>query len=157
MVAGAPGSLAVRFGGFSEVGHIRLPVICILIGVVAGLGFGCGSLVLDDAPAPDTTPQPQPFLGVAEDRTRRIEEDKPEIDSRLWGITTMTEVRPSDYATYLQLKTDGRVAKEETHDGFVFFAVEEMRHAPLPAAGGGAVSASITVTNRFKAPIPKDK
>jgi hypothetical protein len=136
---------------------MRLQVTLMLAGVVAGSELGCSSSAPDNAPASDAKPQPQPFLGVAEDRTRRIEEDNPEVDSRLRGITTMTEVRPSDYATYLQLKKDGRVAKEETRDGFVFFAVEDMRHAPLPAAGGGAGSAYITVTNRFKAPIPKDK
>ena len=136
---------------------MRLPVVLLLVGVVAGLGFGCSSSAPDNAPAPDTNPPPKPFLGIAEDRTRRIEEDNSDIDSRLRGIATMTEVRPSDYATYLQLKKDSRVAKEETRDGFVFFAVEETRHAPLPAAAGGAGSAYITVTNRFKAPVPKEK
>src|SRR5688500_7445665 len=110
---------------------MRLPVIFMLVGVVAGSGLGCGSRAPLESPASDTKPQPQPFLGVAEDRTRRIEEENPDIDSRLRGITTMTEVRPADYATYLQLKQDGKVVKEETRDGFVFFAVEEMRHAPL--------------------------
>ena len=136
---------------------MRRPVMLILVGVVAGLGLGCSSSVPNNSPPSDTSPPPEPFLGVAEDRTRRIEEDNPDIDSRLRGITIMTEVQPSDYATYVQLKKDGKVVKEETRDGFVFFAVNEMRHTPLPAAGGGAGSAYITVTNRFKAPVPKDK
>lgn len=137
---------------------MRLSIIIItLVGVVTGLGLGCSSSVPNNLPASDTKPQPQPFLGIADDRTRHIEEENPIIDSRLHGITTMTEVQSSDYATYLQLKKDGKVVQEETRDGFVFFAVEEQRHAPLPAAGGGAGGAYITVTSRFKAPVPKDK
>ncbi len=136
---------------------MRLPVIFTLVGVVAGLGLGCSSSAPNNLPASDTKPQPQPFLGIAEDRSRRIEEENPDIDSGLRGITIMTEVQSSDYVTYLRLKKDGKVVKEESRDGFIFFAVEELRHAPLPAASGGAGSAYITVTNRFKAPVPKDK
>lgn len=132
-------------------------IIITLVGVVAGLGLRHSSSVPNDLPASDTKPQPQPFLGIAEDRARKIEEENPDIDSRLRGITTLTKVQSSDYATYLQLKKDGRVVQEEARDGFVFFAVEERRDAPLPAAAGGAVSAWIIVTNRFKAPIPKDR
>jgi hypothetical protein len=100
---------------------------------------------------------PAPFLGVPEDRTRKFEDENPGVDSPLCGITTMTEVQPSDHVTYSRYKKGGRIANEEVRGGFVCFAVKEPRHVPLAGGGGAAGGAYITVINRFKAPLPKDK
>jgi hypothetical protein len=126
------------------------------IGCALFLGVGCSRGPDGEPPAPGPASEPPPFLGVAEDRARKFEDENPGIDSRLRGVTTMTAVEPADYATYLQLKKDGRIAKEETRGGFVYFAVNETRHAPLAGGGAGAASgASFTLVNRYKAPIPK--
>jgi hypothetical protein len=116
---------------------MRLPVVFTFVGVVAGLGLGCSSSAPDNLPASDTKPQPQPFLGIAEDRARRIEEENPDIDSRLRGITTMSEVQSSDYATYLRLKTDGTVVKDANESDYLmrvtpteFFSGELKRLKP---------------------------
>jgi hypothetical protein len=102
-------------------------------------------------------PTPEPFLGVPEDRARTIEDEHPGVDSRLRGITTMTEVQSSDYATYSRYKKDGQIANEEVRGGFVYFAVKEPRHVPLAGGGAAADGAYITVINRFKAPLARDK
>jgi hypothetical protein len=102
-------------------------------------------------------PTPGPFLGVPEDRARKFEDENPGLDSLLRGITTMTEVQSSDYATYSRYKKDCQIANEEIRGGFVYFAVKEARDVPLAGSGGAADGAYITVTNRFKAPLPKVK
>jgi hypothetical protein len=148
-------STAFRFAAIGWIVSMRLIATLILIGVVVAVGLECSSNAPQNLPASDKTPHS--FLGVAEDHTVRIEQENAEIDSRLHGITSMTEVQLAHYATYRQLKNEGRIVEEETRDGFVFFSIEENMHAPLPAAGGGAGSAYLPVTNRFKAPLPQDK
>lgn len=122
------------------------------IGWVLILGVGCSR-------GPDITkpaPEPLPFLGVPEDQTRKIEDENPNIDYRLRGVITMTDVQVADYATYSRLKKLGQLAQEETRGGVVYFAVNEGRHAPLSGGGAGAASgAFLTVVSRYKAPIPK--
>src|SRR5262245_48426717 len=128
--------------------------VLLLVGAVE-LGTSCAPRTGDSSPAPSAAQQPRPFLGVPEDSTRKIEDENPDIDPRLHGVTTMTAVQPADYATYLRHKEGGKVAKEESRDGLLFFATEESVHVSLPAAGEAAGGAYIKVTNRFKAPLPK--
>jgi hypothetical protein len=123
-----------------------------LVGWLLVLGGGCSRG--PDGTSPDL--DRPPFLGVPEDRTRQIEEENPDIDSRLRGATTMTEVRTADYATYLRLKKEGRLAREEVRGGDVYFAVNEGRHAPLPGGGAGAAGGAYsTLVSRYKAAIPQ--
>jgi hypothetical protein len=132
----------------------------VAIRVTAGLAAGLClvALVLDlFRNPPPARPMPGPFLGVPEDRARTFEDENPGVDSPLRGTTTMTEVQPSDYATYSRYKEDGRVVHEEVRGGFVYFAVKEPRHMPLAGGGGAASGASLTVIERFKAPLPKDE
>jgi hypothetical protein len=119
------------------------------------VGVGCTRGLEGEPPAPGPAPQPPPFLGVPEDRARKFEDEDPGVASPLRGVTTMTEVQPADYATYTQLKKDGRIAQEEARGGFIYFAVNEHRHLPLSGGGGAAGGAYLTVVNRYKAPIPK--
>ena len=96
------------------------------------------------------------FLGVPENESRTIDQDNPEIDGRLRGATTVTPVMATDYATYQKLKDDGEVVHEERHGRFVYFAVSDVRHAPLPRAGpDAAMGAYFEVTVRHKAELPE--
>jgi hypothetical protein len=125
-----------------------------ILGCALVLTAGCSRSPDVEASATGQVPAP-PFLGVPEDRTRKIEEENPGIDSRLRGLTTMTEVQTADHATYLRVKKEGRIAKEETRGGIVYFSVDELRNVPLANGGAGAASgAAVTVVSRYKAAIP---
>ncbi len=128
----------------------------VIIGCAILLTAGCSR---DPNAAPSAAAQvpAPPFLGVPEDRTRKIEDENPAIDSRLRGLTTMTEVQTADHATYSRIKKEGRIAKEETRGGFVYFSVDEFRTVPLANGGAGAAGGvAVTVVSRYKAAIPKD-
>lgn len=106
---------------------------------------------------PPTTHAPVPssrvadgFMGLPDDAERRIEDENPQIDSRLRGITVMTAVQPVDYAAYMEAKESRRIIKEERRGGFVYFATKEGRDARF--ANGGA--AWVFITERYKAPVP---
>jgi len=68
----------------------------------------------------------------------------------------VSAVREADYATYLELKRNGRTKDEERRGDFVYYAVEDNRDVrfanPSP---GGPISAWVTVTERYKARIPR--
>ena len=128
------------------------------VGCALALVVGCSRSPDGAAPVSTATPEPAPFLGVPEDRTRQIEDENPDIDPRLRGLTTMTEVRTVDDATYARLKKEGRIAQEVRRGAFVYFAVTELRTVPLASGGAGAASgAAVTLVSRYKAPIPKNQ
>ena len=112
-------------------------------------------LVLAGAVLVGCEPETHDFLGVPENESRTIDQDNPEIDSRLRGATTVTPVMVTDYATYRKLKEDGQVVHEEHQGRFVYFALSDVRHVPLPPAGPGAAEgAYLEVTERYKAELP---
>jgi len=124
--------------------------------MVPGPAYGRGAAAGPQPPGPGA--KREPFLGLPEESSRRIEDDNPRVDPRLRGIVTMTEVRLADHASYLEFKRAGKVSKEERRGGFVYFAVPEVLHVPFPAPPGGAAGgAYLTVTKRLKAPLPKDR
>src|SRR5262245_43918316 len=126
-----------------------------IIGAALLLGAGCGRGPDGGPPAPEPAAEPLPFLGVPEGTARTFGGENPDIDSRIRGVTTMTEVQPADYATYSQLKKEGRGAAEEARGGVGDFGVNEGRHLPLAGRGaGGGTGASVTLVSRYKAPIP---
>jgi hypothetical protein len=99
---------------------------------------------------PERSPS-QPFLGVPHDQERKIEAR----ESALYGITTMTKVQDSDYATYLELKKKGRLSAEERRGEAIYFAVENTRCVPFRSTGPNEpVSAMVVVTERHRAEVP---
>ena len=120
-----------------------------VLGVTLFLQSGCGGRSPDPAPQPGVSARPEPFLGFPEDRVRKMEDQNPETSLR--GIVTMTEVQPTDHATYRRLKEQGKVIGEVRRGGEILFAVEESLHVPVGEEGDGAY---VTVTERYKAPLP---
>src|SRR5579862_5128478 len=88
--------------------------------------LGCSQRSSTTSTTSSPAARPQLFLGVPENETRTIDQKNPEIDYRLRGITTITKVEPSDYATFLEFKKGGKIVEQETRNGFVFFSIEEM-------------------------------
>ncbi|MBI2191025.1 MAG: hypothetical protein HYU36_03435 [Planctomycetes bacterium] len=92
-----------------------------------------------------------PFLGVPEDQDVRIEDRQ----SALFGTVTLTRVQLRDYQTYLALKRDELISEEETRDGYVYYAVDEIRHLPTGSLKSGSPGgAFVTVRERYRARIP---
>jgi hypothetical protein len=94
------------------------------------------------------------FLGYPDDRTRRIEEEHPEVDRSLYGTVTMTPVEAATYDQYLRAKQEDRIVHEERRGAFVYYATE--REAPTPAApetSRSFASPFYKVTERFRAPL----
>jgi hypothetical protein len=94
-----------------------------------------------------------PFLGVPENAAQSLAEKNPAIDSDLRDITAVSPVELTSWDTYLQFKQNKKIIAEERKEGFVYFAVREMRHIPLRREGGGALGATVGVVLRFKAPV----
>ncbi len=92
------------------------------------------------------------YLGVPEDERRTIEQENPEIDSRLHGMTTVSKVQTVDYTRYIELKCDRGVDARELHGRFVYFSVQDNRHVPFgPSPSEGAY---VDVTGRYRARLP---
>jgi len=87
------------------------------------------------------------FLGLADDESQKIGGSP---NSALARMTSITEVRLSTMAEYDSARAKGRIKTQETRDGYVYYAIEQMRHAPFP----NGTSAYFTVTERFKAKLP---
>lgn len=105
--------------------------------------------------APPEGQDAPPFLGVAEDRVRKFEDQNPDIDFRLRGFATMSKVQSADYTDYFRLKEAGRIDHEEVRGKFVYFAVTKLRILHLPPAGPGtADEVAFEFVERFKAPLP---
>ncbi|MHC4985270.1 MAG: hypothetical protein ACYTFO_03850 [Planctomycetota bacterium] len=114
----------------------------VFLGLAGAVLTGCG-------------PQTYDFLGVPEDESRAIDQDHPEIDSRLRGATTVTKVMMTDYATYQKFKEAGQIIHEERYGRFIYFAVSALQHVPLLSARPGAVEeAHLQVTERYKTEMP---
>ncbi len=111
------------------------------------LGAGC------------TSPQKEfNYLGLPEDEDQKVEQQYPEIDSRLHGLTTVSKVQSVDYPEYKRLKNTGKVREEQRNGDALYFAVKQMRDVPLPNAGpGDAVGAYFDIVERYKTIVPKDK
>ena len=88
------------------------------------------------------------FLGLADDKSQKIGDASP--DSALAAMTSITEVRLSTPAEYDRARAEGRIKTQETRDGYIYYAIEQTRHAPFPNGS----SAYFTVTERFKAKLP---
>lgn len=98
------------------------------------------------------------YLGVPENATRTIEQQNPDIDSRLHGITTVSKVRAVSYPEYLRIKSEHSVSDEQRHGDFLYFAVRDMRDVPLPNAGpGDAVGTFLYLVERYKTLVPSGK
>lgn len=76
------------------------------------------------------------FLGVPVD-----EEQK-----GIFGITTMTKVETSDYASYLKAKKQGDVVAEERRGDYTYYAIGNVRHAG---------DAYVDIVERYKAKRPR--
>jgi hypothetical protein len=87
------------------------------------------------------------FLGHPDDAEQTIQPP-----SALAGITSMTAVRPGTIGHYEWCRMHRRITAEETRDGFVYYATEEIRYAPF--ADGS--EASVVVIERYRAPFPAD-
>jgi len=98
------------------------------------------------------SPEKQPFLGWPEDRKRTVGDDDPQ--SALAGVTNMTEVRRSLYADYRARTKEGEIKAEAVRDGYVYYAIQTGRDVPVAAPGGASASATVLVTERFKARVP---
>ena len=95
------------------------------------------------------------FLGYPDDRARRIEEQHPEVDRSLYGLTTMTAVELATYEQYLRAKQEDRIVREERRGGFVYYATEREAHTPtLPEGPASFAEPYFKVTERYKAPLP---
>ena len=112
------------------------------------IALGCNDLPAPEADPPTKDSAPEYFLGLPDDRSRKVGDDNPK--SPIADVETMTKVQPATYADYQKAKKDGQVRDELRRDGQVYFAVRQARHVPLP----GGVSASVEFVERFKAPIP---
>lgn len=98
------------------------------------------------------------YLGLPEDEDQKVQQQYPEIDSRLHGLTTVTKVQSVDYQEYKRLKKTGKVTEEQRKGDVVYFAVKQMRDVPLPNAGpGDAMGAYFDIVERYKTVVPKDK
>jgi predicted O-methyltransferase YrrM len=95
------------------------------------------------------------FLDWPEDRPRTVGDEAPR--SAVADVENMTVVQPSTYEEYQQRKRMGRVTVESFRDGYVYFATEGSRDVPFPPSEGGAVSAWVSVTERYRARIPAAK
>lgn len=91
------------------------------------------------------------FLGWPEDKRRTVGDEAP--SSAVAGVENLTAVQPSTYEEYQQRKRKGRVAVESYRDGYVYYAIEDSRDVPLPPSRGGAASAWVIVTERYRARI----
>ena len=97
------------------------------------------------------TPASKGFLGLADDESKKIGDDSP--DSALARLTSITEVRSSTPEEYERARADGRIKSQETRGGYMYYAVEQIRHAPFPNGS----SAYFTVTERFKTKLPNQR
>jgi hypothetical protein len=127
------------------------PTVALLAAAALSM-VGCGLPANDSATIADATPL-APFFGLPEDCDQKIGDDPADAQSALRGNTTMTAVKTVDYDNYQRLKKDGRIKREEKREKVVYFATEEVMHAPAPGAGGGHGEAYIVVTTRYKAAV----
>jgi hypothetical protein len=98
-------------------------------------------------PAPPEV-EPEPFLGLPDDQSRKVGDDNPR--SPMAQVETMTAVQPASYGDYLEKKMAKAIHAEERRGRFVYFAVRHTRHVAFPSGP----SASVEVIERFKAPVP---
>ena len=118
----------------------------------AGILFGALALPATpaaraDGPASRPSTQPWKFLGLADDQERKIEEENPQIDGRLRGITKVNRVEQVDYAEYLEARRKKQIDKEEPHGGFVYYST---------TVGLCVDPAYVFVTKRYKARLPDE-
>ena len=92
------------------------------------------------------------FLGWPEDKRRTVGDEAP--SSTVAGVENMTAVQPSTYEEYQRRKRKGRIAVESFREAYVYYAIEDSRDVPFPPSQGGAASAWVFVTERYRARIP---
>lgn len=92
------------------------------------------------------------YLGVRENACRTIEQENPEIDSRLHGLTTVSKVETVNYDHYLELKRSNRISSLERHGRFLYFAVHSEQHVPF--GEGPSVGAYVDVVERYRTLVP---
>lgn len=78
------------------------------------------------------------ILGVPVDQERK----------GIFGITTMTKVETSDYASYLKAKKQGDVVAEERRGDYTYYAVGNVRHAG---------DAYVDIVERYKTRTPRER
>ena len=93
----------------------------------------------------------QGFLGLPDDVSRKIGDEYPE--SALRDITSISKVHSSTYDDYLRRKNEERIKAKELRNGHIYYAIEVVRHVPFPDGSG----AYVTVTERYKAKLPREK
>ena len=96
-----------------------------------------------------------PFLDWPEDKRRTVGDEAP--GSAVAAVENLTVVQPSTYEEYLRRRRMGRVTVESFRDGHVYYAIEDSRDVPFPPSQGGAASAWVMVTERYKARTPSAK
>jgi predicted O-methyltransferase YrrM len=96
-----------------------------------------------------------PFLDWPEDKSRTVGDEAPR--SAVADVVNLTAVRSSTYDEYRRRKRMGRVTVESFRDGCVYYAIEDRRDVPFAPSEGGAVSAQVPVTERYRASIPAEK
>ena len=100
---------------------------------------------------PPTPAEADPFLGLPDDRSRKVGDEHPE--SALAGVETMTKVQEATYEDYLGHKKAGRIGTEQRHGRYVYFAVTQTRDVPFPNGS----SAAVDVVERYKTPAPEQE
>jgi hypothetical protein len=84
------------------------------------------------------------FLGLPDDQQRTIEQDNPNIDSRLRGIAIISKVELADYQEYQRQKQAGHISEEARHGDYIYYAIQTARDAG---------PAMVMVTARYKAVV----
>src|SRR4030095_9416794 len=124
-----------------------------LVGVTLFL-LACDARHRDSKPAAHSnqpqklpTPASKGFLGLADDESKKIGDDSP--DSALARLTSSTEVRSSTPEEYERARAEGRIKSQETRGGYMYYAVEQMRHAPFPNGSAPYFSLHPRVTKKL--------
>ena len=94
----------------------------------------------------------QPFLDWPEEQERTFGEEHAERS--LAGVADMTEVRPSTYDDYLARSRKREITAEAIRDGYVYYAIQTEREVPVTSAAGSRGTASVCVTERYRAAVP---
>ena len=95
----------------------------------------------------------KPFMGVPEWRTVRYEDEDPHTPFR--GVPKLTAVQKTEYRNYIRAVREGIIVAREERGDTMYFAVARPVSVRIePSGPGQAGTATVVVTERFKATIP---